>query len=122
MHLIVKQIIGSVVKIVPGNEIFLQFCLTSKLLSIYVPILPDSALCLIHSYEILSLEKSKTNMYKDDMIFLFFLFKFVRSSSWTKSQRTRTVLPHIRTKNKEGARALADFLWGATPSVTQTRS
>lgn len=61
-------------------------------------------------------------MYKDDMIFLFFLFKFVRSSSWTKFQRTRTALPHMRTWNKEGARALADFLWGATPSVTQTRS
>ena len=60
-------------------------------------------------------------MYKDDMIFLFFLFKFVRSSSWTKFQRTRTALPHMR-RNKEGARALADFLWGATPSVTQTRS
>lgn len=56
------------------------------------------------------------------MIFLVFSFKFVRSSSWTKFQRTRTVLPHIRTKNKQGARALADFLWGATPSVTQTRS
>lgn len=56
------------------------------------------------------------------MIFLFFLFKFVRSSSWTKFQRTRTALPHMRTWNKEGARALADFLWGATPSVTQTRS
>ena len=27
-----KQIVASVVKIVPGNEIFLQFCLTSKLL------------------------------------------------------------------------------------------
>ena len=51
-----KQIVGSVVKIAPGNEIFLQFCLTSKLLSIYVPILVDGALCLIHSYEILSLE------------------------------------------------------------------
>lgn len=61
-------------------------------------------------------------MYKDDMIFLFFLFKFVRSSSWTKFQRTRTALPHMRTWNKERARALADFLWGATPSVTQTRS
>ena len=51
-----KQIVGSVVKILPGKEIFLQFCLTSKLLPLYVPILVDGALCLLHSDEILSLE------------------------------------------------------------------
>ena len=56
LHLTVKKIIGSVVKILPGKKIFLQFCLTSKLLPIYVPILVDGALCLLHSYEILSLE------------------------------------------------------------------
>ena len=73
-----KQIVGSVVKIVPGNEIFLQFCLTSKLLSIYVPILVDGALCLIHSYEILSLEwKVKQICIKT----IWFFFSFYLSLS-----------------------------------------